>query len=87
MIFDFLLSALFGFGLHQTRRVTNDMPHGWQSLSEHGIGGVGLLVAWPYWYRRLHSVSNCFVRGWLSLAMSLLGIGAGVVCGWYWDER
>ena len=84
MILDLLLSALFGFGLHQTKRVTAQMPDGWSNIADHSIGGVGLILAWPYWYRRL-DVPNPFLRGWLALVMSLFGVGAGVVMGWVVD--
>jgi hypothetical protein len=86
MILDFLLMALFGFGLHQTRNITAEMPNGWQNISEHSVGGAGLLVAWPYWYKRMYTLPEGFIRGWLALAMALLSVGAGVVAGWYLDK-
>ena len=85
MLFDLILSAIFGAGLHQTRRITEAFPAGWQNIADHSIGGVGLIVAWPYWFKRLH-VPNPFLRGWLALVMSLFGIGAGVVLGWLLDD-
>jgi hypothetical protein len=85
MIIDLLLSALFGLGLHQAKRVTSQMPNGWENIADHSVGGVGLLLAWPYWYKRLAPVHDGFIRGWLSLAMALLSIGAGVVAGWVLD--
>lgn len=87
MILDFFITALFGLGLHQSRRITSQMPQGWENIADHSIGGAGLLVAWPYWYARLSDVHSSLVRGWLSLAMSLLSVGAGVVLGWVVDTK
>jgi hypothetical protein len=86
MIFDFLLMSLFGYGLHQTRRVTETWPDGWRNNAEHTIGGIGMLMAWPHWYARLYDMPHGKRRGWLALAMSLLSVGAGVIFGWFLDK-
>jgi len=79
-----ILSIIFGVALHQTRRITSDMPNGWANIADHSIGGAGIIVAWPYWYKRL-DIPNPFLRGWLALVMSFFGVGAGVVLGWVLD--
>lgn len=88
MIFEFIISVLLGFGLHQTRRVVETMPTvGWESISSYSIGGTAiLLVFWPFWYWRLNKAEGGFIRGWLSLVMSLLSFGGGVVAGWLMDD-
>ena len=89
MIFDLLLSFLFGLGLHQTRRVTVEMPHGWQNIAEHSIGGVGIAATWAWWYLRLSKMPDGFLRGAVAMAFGLLSLGAGVVAGWVadgWNE-
>lgn len=85
MIFDLIISAIFGLAAHQTRRITEVMPHGWQNLSEHAIGVLGLLVLWPHWYSRLTGFEHGKKRGWVSLALSALGFGIGVAAGWVAD--
>jgi hypothetical protein len=85
MIKDFLGFLLFGIAMHQTRRTTETWPYGWRNNAEHAIGGVGMLLAWPHWYARLHDMPDGKRRGWVALALAFLSVGAGVVIGWVLD--
>lgn len=81
MIYDFILSFLFGLLGHQSKRVTRSFPNGWENIADHGIGGAMLIVAVPYWYRRL-KMPDGWQRAMAATALACLGTGAGVVAGW-----
>ncbi len=84
MIFDFIISFIFGLACHQTKRITRNFPNGWENVADDSIGGVMLIVGTPYWYHRLgmaHGWRRVVVAG----CLAALGIGAGVVAGWVMD--
>jgi hypothetical protein len=84
MMAEIILSILFGFGLHQTKRVTDHFPRGWRELTNSTIGVMGLLAMFPFWYRRIGGEHNQ-KRGFAALALSALGVGCGVAGGWAVD--
>ena len=86
MIPELIISAIFGIGLHQTRRWTNSLAaRDWATIAEHSIGGMGILAVWPVMYARLREIPHGLKRGFLALVLSLFGVGAGVVAGWVLD--
>jgi hypothetical protein len=87
MIFDFVISAIFGAIAHQTHKVTQEMPHGWQNLTEHTIGMTCMFLLWPHWYDRLSGFEHGKKRGWVALVLSALSFGIGNAAAWAMDEK
>lgn len=84
MLFEIILSILFGFGLHQTKRLTDRFPRGWRELTNSTIGSMGILTIFPLWYKGV-SGEHSQRRAWVALALSFLGLGCGVAGGWAVD--
>jgi hypothetical protein len=82
IILDLILSSVLGFLLHQTRRYTDPLPHGWRELTNYAVGVVGTGPAFILWWARLRDVSNPLNRAFLAFLLSFTGVGSGVAAAW-----
>ena len=80
-----LLTFLFGVIIHQTKPLTDRLPHGFDMIAKYSIGAVSGWLAFPFFARKYGMAENDIERGKTAFAMSFLFIGAGVVIGWLAD--
>lgn len=85
IVLDLILSAVLGLALHQTRRYTEPLPHGWRDLTNYAVGVVGTGPAFLLWWLRLKDVSNPHNRAFLAFVLSFVGVGSGVAVAWMLD--
>ena len=85
ILLDFALSALAGFGLHQTASITHKMPEGFEQIFGTTIGVVGTSPIFAMWLRRLSGIKNPFTWAISAFFLAFLGVGCGVAFGWLID--
>ena len=77
---------LGGLLLHQTRRVVERMPSGWERLASYAIGAAGAFPFIGLFWSRLGDEVKPVKRGFAAYLMGFLSVGAGVALGWILDS-
>jgi hypothetical protein len=76
---------IMGIIAHQTKRMTAQLPVGFENIADHAIGGVGMLGVFPIMARHYGLTKREIAAGETALAIGLLAFGGGVVLGWLFD--
>lgn len=86
MLIETILAMLGGFGLHQTKRVVDHMPTGWDRLASFAIGVAGALPFVALFWTRLGDEVKPAKRGFTAYLLGFLTVGCGVALGWLVDS-
>ena len=73
---------LLGFLLHRTQDMTSKLRYGWRNIADHSIGGVAVILLWPFLARRMGMKKDEIRKGETALILSFLDLGGGVVFGY-----
>lgn len=85
LIVELIVATIGGYVMHQARRHTNPMPHGWRDLANYSIGVAGSFpFIWLFW-RGQGADTKPAHRGFVAYMLGFLGVGAGVALGWIAD--
>jgi hypothetical protein len=74
-----------GLIMHQAKRLTEQLPRGYEQIADHAIGGISMLGVFPLMARMYGMKSEEIKTGETALAIGLLAFGGGVVMGWLLD--
>lgn len=82
---ELLISIVGGLLLHQSKRIVDRMPGGWDRMSAYAIGYLGTLPFVSLFWRGLGDEIKPAKRGFAAYMLGGIGVGAGVALGWLID--